>query len=58
MRFVIFIEVNIAEKYNEEGSAVDRIGSKSEPRRKWDGDGYEDGCDSKEEAKIMKKAGD
>ncbi|CAN6555928.1 unnamed protein product [Malus baccata var. baccata] len=57
MRLAIFIEVKIAKKYKEEDGVVDRIGSTFEPRRKWDGDGYEKGCDSKEEAKMMENWG-
>ncbi|KAB2607496.1 hypothetical protein D8674_007213 [Pyrus ussuriensis x Pyrus communis] len=58
MRLAIFIEVKIAEKYKEECGAVDRIGCIFEPWRKWDGDVYEKGCDSKEKAKMMENRGD
>lgn len=58
MSFVIFIEVKIAENYKEEGDDVDRQGSTFEPQRKWYGDGYKEGCDPKEEAKLMENQGD
>ncbi|KAM1756252.1 hypothetical protein ACFX11_005644 [Malus domestica] len=58
MRLAIFIEVKIVEKYKEEGGVVDIIGSTFEPRRKWDGDGYKKGCDSKENAKMMENRDD
>ncbi|RXH85303.1 hypothetical protein DVH24_042071 [Malus domestica] len=48
----------IAEKYKEEGDDVDRQGSTFEPQRKWYGDGYEEGCYPKEEAKLMENRGD
>ncbi|KAM1446466.1 hypothetical protein PS2_005532 [Malus domestica] len=57
MRFVIFIEVKIAEKYKEEGGSVDRIGNAFEPQGKWYGDRYEEGCNSKEEANMMENMG-
>ncbi|RXI03785.1 hypothetical protein DVH24_038059 [Malus domestica] len=48
----------ITKSYEEEGGNVDRISSTFEPQRKWDGEGYEEGCDPKEKAKIMEKLGD
>ncbi|RXI03789.1 hypothetical protein DVH24_038063, partial [Malus domestica] len=37
---------------------ADGISSKAEPERKWYGDRYKEGSDSKEETETMEKAGD
>ncbi|TQD98524.1 hypothetical protein C1H46_015772 [Malus baccata] len=54
---LLFVLAKIAENYKDEGYDVDRQGNTFEPQRKWDGDGYEEGCDPKEEAKLMENWG-